>query len=45
MGCIQQNKSININQLSNNNNILIKKALNNKKNNIKKFIYVYVKHY
>jgi hypothetical protein len=37
MGCIQQNKSININQLSNNNNILIKKALNNKKNNIKKY--------
>ena len=37
MGCIQQNKSININQLSNNNNILIKKALNNKKINIKKY--------
>jgi hypothetical protein len=36
MGCIQQNKSININQYSN-NNILIKKALNNKKNNNKKY--------
>ena len=36
MGCIQQNKSININQYSN-NNILIKTALNNKKNNNKKY--------